>query len=427
MSTEIKVEHIARIEGHGDVYIRASKDQVEDVQMRVLEGARLFEAFLRGRKYSEAPGITMRICGICCTSHLMTSLTAVERALGIKESEQTRILRELMCMGEMIQSNSLHTYFLALPDFLGYPSALAMAGKYPKEVKRALAIKRVGNDINEVFGGRALHPVNCKIGGFYKLPTRTAIQHLLEKLKSMKNDAVKTVELFSSLDYGDFERKTQTLSLGDTGRYEFLRGKIISPDGFKIEQNQYIDYLKESVVDYSNTKLSSLNGSGFMVSALSRLNNNHHYLSDTAKEMLAQVDLTLPSYNPLHINVAQAFEILHCVENSIDLIENLDYRLDNTEYTLKAAEGIAYTEAPRGLLLHHYKFDEKGILTFANVITPTAAYLKNLEEDIRAYVPTVLDEPKEKIIFGVEKLIRAYDPCISCSCHSIKVNVDIVD
>ncbi len=421
---EIKIDHIARIEGHGDVYIKASEEKVEKVELRVIEGARLFEALLRGRNYDEVADLTSRICGICCVSHQLTSFIAMERCMGVEETEQTGKLRELLYMGELIQSSTLHTYFLALPDFLGYPSAIAMASKYPTEVKRALQLKKLGNDIVDILGGRAIHPINTKLGGFRKLPKKADLGKLLDKLKTMREDAAITADLFLSLNMGDFERKTQTLSLGGTDNYEFSKGDIISPDGIKIQQDQYQNYLKEEVLDYSNTKVSNLNNKGFMVSALSRLNNNYKYLSEGAREKLEASDMILPSYKPLDINKAQAIELLYSIDHSIELLENLEYKLDNSEVTPRAGEGIAYTEAPRGLLMHHYKTDSTGKLTYANIITPTAANLKNIEEDIRKFVPSVIDKPKEEIIFGVEKLIRAYDPCISCSAHAIKVKID---
>jgi len=417
---EIKIDHLTRVEGHGNLTINLKEKKVEDVQFNIVEGPRLFEAIMRGRPYWEMPEFGARICGICEVSHAITAAKAVEDAFGFMENEEMMKLRDLAIFAQVIQSHVLHDYFLSLPDHLGAESVMGLASKYPEEVNRAVRLNKLANDVKKILGGRDVHPINFKVGGFYMPPSKEDIEKIEEKMKQIREDAIKMVELFASLQYPEFKRKTQFLALYSKGEYALTRGILKTLDGVAFKQEEYQRFIMEKVFSHSTAKHSFIDGKSIMVGALSRLNINRRFLSDGAKDMLGDYDIKLPSHNSFLINVAQAIETLHCAESAIDLTSELkDKNLSRAklEPKVKEGEGIAFTEAPRGSLLHHYKIDEDGKVTYANVITPTVINARNVEEDIKEFVPTVIDEGGKNISIECEKLIRAYDPCISCSTH----------
>ena len=414
---KIDIHHITRVEGHGNLVVDVKNKKIEKVEMQVTEGARLFEAWLRNRRYDEVTHLACRVCAICSASHTASSLKAVENALGINVSEQTRKLREIAIMGEFIQSHVLHMYCLALPDYLGFESIIPMAEKHPKEVKNALRIKKLGNDMAEVAAGRAVHQISAVVNGFTKIPSKEEMNKILKHLKELRPAALKTVELFSGLEYPDFERKTEYIALKNPDEYALYEGDIASSEGWNADVKEWEKSTTEQIVEYSNAKQGIRNGHGYMTGPLARVNLNFEQLSGTVKDAAKDNGLRFPSYNPFHNNVARSLELLHCFDQAINLIENNNFSQEKNEYKIKAGDGYGASEAPRGTLYYHYKIDEKGIITCANILTPTAQNLKNLEEDGKMFLEKILDIPKEKIVHNLGMLVRAYDPCISCSVH----------
>jgi len=418
----IKLDHIAKVEGHANLTVKVDAGKIQKVELAVVEGSRWFEGIVKGKKWDEVHLVVQRICGICSVSHTIVALQAIEDALGVKVSDQTKSLRELMEIGAFLQSHSLHLYLLALPDYLGYQSALDMASKYKKEVLRGLAIKKLGNDIDAVIGGRIMHPVAVKVGGFSKLPTQKELDLLLKKLEKTKGDAIKTAELFSGLAYKKFKRNTEYVSLKLEDGYPIISGKIMFSNGLEVPQHDYEKYLKETVMPYSFAKFSTFENRSFYVGALGRVNNNYDMLSKNAQKCIEKFKINFPSYNPFHNNYAQAIEIVHCVDRAIEILKNLKIETETVpDIRPKAGTGISIIEAPRGILIHEFKLDSKGRVAKANVVTPTAQNLKNIEDDVKKLLPKMMDKTEKEIIFELEKLIRSYDPCISCSAHFLEL------
>ncbi|HEC72433.1 MAG TPA: Ni/Fe hydrogenase subunit alpha [Thermoplasmatales archaeon] len=420
----IYVDSITRVEGHGSIEIDLKN---KNVKLEITEGARFFEGILKGRKYDEVQSIVTRICAICSSSHALTSVKTLENALDVEITEQTDLLRKLLLYGEIIQSHALHLYFLSLPDFLGYEHAIAMAKDHLREVKEALRIKRLGNMIREIVGGRTVHQITTVVGGFTKIPSEREQEKILKELRENVKIAENTVEIFENVDYPDLEEKTEYISLKSEEYPLYYSEKIHSSQGWEIDLSKYKDYILEELRPYSNAKFGVRDGRGYMVGALARLNLNRQQLNEKAKETLENSRINFPNHNPYVNNYAQAIEILHLMEECINILENNKFKPEKpVEIRPKAGEGIAAHEVPRGTLYHHYRLNRKGIIEYANVITPTAQNLFNMENNLRKIAHKYLDkgcskETRNKMVFDMEKCIRAYDPCISCSAHFLKV------
>jgi len=414
------------VEGHGSLVIDIKNRKVKDLRLNIFEGSRFFEPLLKGRGYDEVPEISSRICGICVIAHHLTAVKAVEKALGVTPSEQTIELRKLLDLAGLVQSHVLHLYFLALSDYLGYESTLAMIGEHPEVVKRALRMKKLANDASELIAGSPMRQATPVIGGFTSLPTKHQLEHLLRRMKDAKTDAIKTLDLFASLKVPEFERKVECFALAKEKTFAIYDGEqIASTEGLYFPVEEYQQHIKEFVVPYSTAKhsISVSTGESFLVGALARINVNKQHLSDGAKEAMDRIEVRFPNYNPYMNNLAQALEIVHSIDQIVCTLEKLldvGVKDEKPEVKVRAGEGVAATEAPRGTLYHHYKINNAGRVEYANIITPTAQNLKNMEEDLKAVVPQLLDLPKDEIVLNLEKLIRAYDPCISCSTHFLE-------
>jgi coenzyme F420-reducing hydrogenase alpha subunit len=421
MGKTIKLDHITKIEGHASLTIAVDGNEVKKCELGSFEGSRYFEGLLKGRKCYEAPELTARICGICSVIHTMTSIQAVENALGVKPSEQTKLLRELAIQGERIRSHAAHLYFLALPDYLGYESALAMAPKYGKELARALKLTKLGNEVVSVVAGREMHPVSAQVGGMLKVPEQEQIDELRRKLQDVQQDAIATAKLFMKLKNPKFDNETEYFSLYDGSTVPTLYGDLVSQSN-KFRKAEYLDYLEEYHEPYSTANFVVKKDKKFMVGSLARLNNNYRFLSKNAKKLANDAKLKFPVVNPFMNNLAQAIELVHTVDRSVEICRKLKIKEEQPiGFSFKKCRGVGVGEAPRGILIHDYEINEKGDITKANIITPTAHNLLNMQEDIRAFLPTVLKLPEKKIVLEVEKLIRAYDPCFSCSAHFLEV------
>ena len=417
---EIKINHITKIEGHSKLHLKYDKKtkKVKVCELDVFESPRYFEALIKNRDCKEVPYLAGRICGICNVAHLTGSILAVEDALDLKVSEQTKKLRELMLLGAMFHSHVLQLYFLALPDYLGYSSALDMKGSDLKLLERCMNLKEIGNDIVNVIGGRSMHPLTPTLGGFRKLPSNDEMTKLLKKLKSARKDAMDTVKLFSSIDSPGFERKNNFLSLKSDVKYPFMGADVGTSFKESFGPEKYPEKLKEMVMKHSTSKHVTLKGQSYMVGPLARININSKNLKKDARDLFEG-----ETNDIFYANTARALETLHCIDRSIEILEELEIKNEKIrEIKYKNCEGVSATEAPRGILFHRYKINKDGKVTFVDIIPPTTQNVLNMEDSIREILPKFMDNPKKKIRIEIEKLIRAYDPCFSCSAHFLDLN-----
>lgn len=421
----IHVDHVTRLEGHGNIVVNVKEGKIEKCRWEVVEAPRFFEAFVRGRSYLEVAHITSRICGICSVGHTLASLKATEAAMGVQISEQTRLLRRILIQGENMQSHVLHTYFLAAPDFLGAPSVFPLVKTHPEVVLRALRLKKLANDLCDVFGGRTVHPITPTVNGFTKLPEIKAIKEIRKRLAKAKPDLDATVELFKSLKIPDLKRETEYISLKSKEEYALYDGVIASTDAGTTPVENYRQWTNEYCVPHSTAKYTKNVRVSYMVGALARFNNNHEQLSPWAKKAAAELGLQAPCYNPFMNNVAQVVEVVHAVEESIRLIDELlaqGLQEEDRRILIKAGRGVGAVDVPRGILFHDYTYDKNGICVAANCVIPTNQNHGNIQKDMEAFLPHLLEKPEEEIRLSLEMLVRAYDPCISCSTHLLKVD-----
>lgn len=424
-SLEVKVDYLARVEGEGGIEINVTDGKIEDIKVRIFEPPRFFQGFLVGRKYDDVPDITARICGICPVSHMMASIQAIENAFDITPSQQTQELRTLLTLSQIIQSHVLHVYMLQLPDYLGYESVLAMASDYGTVVKRALRMKRIANDFTALIGGREIHPVTAVVNGFTRVPTKSELLETKASLLSIKEDALETVKLVSGLELPDFNPDTEHVALYDPDEYPFNGRRLRSTKGLDIDASQYRDYIKEKQVAHSNTLHSYVEGRGaFLVGPLARVNLNHERLSPDAKEAVQVAGWDLPCFNPFAGVLARAVEIVHSIDESVRIIDVIEPGAEPVgPVKIKAGTGSGFSEAPRGTLYHSYRFDSEGMVAKADIVAPTSHNLNNMEKDLWGFVPSVLGLSQEDATLKCEMVIRNYDPCISCSCHMVKLSI----
>ncbi|BCR06568.1 hydrogenase/sulfur reductase subunit alpha [Desulfuromonas versatilis] len=420
----IEVAHLARIEGHANLVVDAVSGELKECRLEIVESPRFFEGLLKGRHYSDVAPIIARICGVCSNSHTLVSLAATERALGIPISRQTRNLRRLLAYGEILQSHILQLYFMAVPDYLGVPSIFPLARSRRDLVSRALRLKKLANDICNVVGGRPVHPVTPCVGGFSALPQASALQGLRRQLVQALPDLEETVELFSSLPVPEFERETEYLSLGGGSDYPIFGDSIVSSDGICAPVAEYAATIEEYLVPHSTAKFARATRESYMVGPLARARNAFARLSPMARQVAAAMGLSASATNPYHSLLARLVEVIHCVEEAIHLIDAVllaGLREEALRTPEGGGEGAAAIEAPRGTLFHAYGYDEKGCIETADCVIPTAQNLANIEADLRALVPSLLGLPEAELTRRLEMLVRAYDPCISCSTHLLKV------
>ena len=421
----VDVHYLTRVEGHGHIVIDTLRGELQRCELNVVEAPRFFEAMLVGRPYAQAAHLASRICGICSVAHSTVSLRAAERALGVDVSAQTERLRRLAFHGEMLDSHVLHAYLLVAPDFFGEASAIALAGKQPEVVMRALRMKRLAGDLCAALAGRHTHPVAMAVGGFRHVPTTGELAALHRRLVAAREDVQATVELYRGLDFPDFSRETEYLALHQEGGYAFIDGEIASSDGGVWPLERYAEVIHEHVVDHSTAKHARHARPAYMVGALARFRLNHDRLNPRARVAAEALGLRADCSNPYRITAAQVVEIVHCVEESITLCEGLIdsgvHKEPLARPTRRSGEGVGAVEAPRGLLVHHYRIED-GLVRQANCIIPTNQNLANIEADMRGLVPEVLPLGPEAVTRRLEMLVRAYDPCISCATHMLDVS-----
>jgi len=422
---KIDVHHITRVEGHGNIEVDIENGTLKKCQLNIVEAPRFFEAMLKGRHYNEAALITSRICGICSVGHQMASICATEDAFGIKISRQEQLLRRLMNCGEYFESHILHIYFLAVPDFVGAKSVLPLVKTHKDVVVQALKLKKLGHYIGDVIGGRLVHPVAMYPKAMSKVPTPPILEDIIAKLKDAKRELLTAIPILKSLKIPAFERETEYISLYKPGEYALLEGNIFSSDTGETSYKNYREMTNEYLVDHSTARRAKHHRESFMVGALSRYNNSHQWLSDSAKQVAADLGLKAPCYNSYMITVAQFVELFHIADDCIAACEELlnsKVALEDRTFPLHAGTGVGAVEVPRGILYHEYIYNDQGYMEKANCIIPTGQHLDNIENDFRALLPTIMDKSKEEITLLLEMMVRAYDPCISCSTHILKVD-----
>jgi sulfhydrogenase subunit alpha len=426
-SKTIKVNYLARVEGEGSLYIKIKNNQVADVKLKIFEPPRFFEAFLRGRNYNEAPDITARICGICPIAYQMSSAHAIEDALGIKIDSQIRALRRLVYCGEWIESHALHIFMLHAPDFLGYDDAIKMAKDFPEIVQLGLQLKKLGNEIVSFIGGREIHPVNVRIGGFYRVPDKNELIQLAEKLKHARDAALETIRWTSTLNFPDFKQDYEFVALSHPNEYPFNEGRLISNKGLNISIYEYENHFTEEHIEYSNALHSRIKERGaYFVGPLARYNLNYERLTPLAKESASSAGLSTFCNNPFKGIIIRGVEILYACEEALRIIEQYEKPYEPyADVKPFASTGYGCTEAPRGILYHRYSIDDSGLITDAKIVPPTAQNQKTIENDLRYFVQKHIDLPKEKLTLECEQAIRNYDPCISCATHFLKLHIDL--
>jgi sulfhydrogenase subunit alpha len=425
-SRTIDVDYLARVEGEGAIHVKVKGSKVTDVQMKIFEPPRFFEAFLRGRNFTEAPDITARICGICPIAYQMSAVHAMEDALGVKVEGQLRALRRLVYCGEWIESHALHVYMLHAPDFLGYQDAIQMAKDYPREVQRALQLKKIGNELVTLLGGREIHPINVRVGGFYKVPTKRQLAPLVERLKWARDAAVETARLVGTFRFPKFEQDYEFVALRHPDEYPFNEGHLASNKGLDIPVRDYENHFFEEQMSYSSTlhSLHKERGSYF-VGPLARYNVNFDRLTPLAQEAARSAGLASECRNPFKSIIARSVEMVHACDEALRIID--EYEMPEkpaVEVKPHASKGCGCTEAPRGSLYHRYRIDDSGTILDAKIVPPTAQNQRTIESDLREFVSKNLRLTPERLTWQCEQAVRNYDPCISCSTHSLKLTIE---
>jgi len=426
MEKNINVPALARVEGEGGLYLSFKDGKPDEIKVNIYEPPRFFEAFLQGRFLQDVPDITARVCGICPVAYQMSAVLALEKALSIEMTSQSRLLRNLLYCGEWIESHVLHIYMLQAPDLTGHESVISLAEVEPERVTAALRMKKIGNQLIKVIGGRSVHPVNACVGGFYSWPEVEKLQKMLPDLEWGLEQALETVSWAKTLPFPDFEVDYEYVALHHPEEYAILEGDILSSRQGKISEEDFETHYLERHVEHSNALHSyTEDGRPYFVGPLARFNLNFDQLGPIANKIATQNGIEPPLNNPYKGLIARAVETVEVYDRAIQLIK--EYHPTETSaqtLELRSAEGAAATEAPRGLLYHRYQINEHGLVEKVKIVPPTAQNLARMEADLWQLAPTVFDMPHEDATLTCEHLLRAYDPCISCATHFLKLKVE---
>jgi sulfhydrogenase subunit alpha len=425
-SRTVKLEYLSRVEGEGGLVLRFENDELREAHLNIFEPPRFFEAFLRGRHFQEVPDITARICGICPVAYQMSSVHAIERAFGVVVDPAVRMLRRLLYWGEWIESHALHIYLLHAPDFLGYESGISMAKDHQEEVERGLRLKKVGNDLLESLGGRAIHPVSVCVGGFYKVPSRRDLLAFRAPLEKALEQSLETVRWVSTFRFPDFAPDHEFVSLSNASEYALNEGRIVSSRGLDVDVCDFQRVFLEEHVPHS-TALHSVRaegGTSYCVGPLARLNLNADQLLPRAKEAAHSFGVSWPWRNPYFSIAARTVELVQACEESLVIIDGYQAPERHcVQVEPKKSYGCAATEAPRGTLFHTYQISAEGLIESARIVPPTAQNFRRMEDDLKLRLKGSAHQSDEEIISTSENLVRNYDPCISCSTHFLKVKI----
>ena len=422
----IHTKALARVEGEGAMYVRIAGREVEEVKLNIYEPPRFFEAFLRGRGFTEVPDITARICGICPVSYQMSSVTAMEMACGVEVGGQLQALRRLLYCGEWIESHALHVFMLHAPDFLGYPSAIELARDAPDVVASALEMKKIGNELMTVVGGREVHPINVKVGGWYRAPRKGELAPLVPKLERAREIALEAVRITSGFDFPDYEQDYELVALDHPGEYPIDRGRVVSNRGLDIPVTEYDDHFVEEHVEWSNALHSRIIERGsYLCGPLARFALAADRLSPIARDAAGEAGLEPSERNPFKSIVVRSVELVYAADEALRIIaEYEEPDAPAVEVEPRAGVGYGCTEAPRGILYHRYEIDAEGSILDAKIVPPTSQNQRTIEEDLRGVVERSLDMPDEELTIRCEQTIRNYDPCISCATHFLTLDVE---
>ena len=429
MKTDIVVPALARVEGEGALYIRLKNGQVDEIQINIYEPPRFFEGLLIGRYFQEVPDLTARICGICPVAYQMSSAMALEQALDVDIAPQVSALRRLLYCGEYIQSHALHIYMLQAPDLLGHESAISLAGEAPDLVRKALRVKKIGNELMRAIGGRSIHPVNACVGGVYRWPNRQDLTSLQADMEWCLEASIETARWAVTLPYPEFKEVYEFVALHRPEEYAILGGEVISSNNLIIPISQFEEAFLEEHIPYSNALHSrTASGSPYLTGPLARLNLNFAQLGKQARQVCEDIGFIPPLQNPYKSLLARAIELIQICAEAIELIVGYNPRgPSRSEITVKEGEGTGATEAPRGILYHRYVVSAEGMIRHARIVPPTAQNLARMEADLWSLAPNILEMPHEQATQACEHLIRSYDPCISCATHFLKLKVETND
>lgn len=417
---DISIDQLSKIEGHARLDIRVRKGKVENAKLKIDENKRFYTQAIKGKPFNAIPQMVSRICGTCSIAHITCSTKAIENALGIVPSEQTTIQRKLAMHGLMIRDHAMHLYLFCLPDIFGADSVIDMDEKHHELIHDAFDVKSIGNDLSKMAAGRAVHPTFYQIGGFSQTLQKEEQEKIVKRLKLAREKILRLIEIFYEYDAA-FERKTNFVALVSDD-HSYIGGEICSTKGIRVPESRYWDHLNRVVIPYSQATGFEFEGDEYMVGALARLNLGKQNLHKETKKDVSEFLRPFPSNNVFHNNLAQAIEILHSIDSSVEILESKDFNKEALPIVKpKEADGIGVIEAPRGTLYYMVSLDNNGIIKFGNLVIPTAQNQIHIENDIKEFIPSILGKSKEEITADVEKLIRAYDPCMSCASHFLKV------
>lgn len=421
----IRVDYLARVEGEGALDLHLKDGRVTSAQLNIFEPPRLFEALLRGRGFAETPDIVARICGICPIAYQMSAVHAIENAFGIRVDGQLRALRRLIYCGEWIESHALHIVMLHAPDFLGFPDAIQMAREHGDAVRRGLALKKTGNELMRLLGGREIHPVNVKVGGFYRIPRRDELAPVTENLQRARDLAVDLVRWVASFDFPEFERDYEFVALRHPDEYPFNEGRLVSSRGIDIDIADFETEFEERHVAHSTALHSVVKRRGaYLVGPMARYALNFDHFPEPVQALAAEAGLGPVCRNPFRSIVVRALEVLYVCEEALRLIAAYQPpEVCAVPVEPRTGIGFGCTEAPRGICWHRYRFDANGTIVEARIVPPTSQNQPSIEEDLTAVAAASLDQPDDVLRDRCERSIRNYDPCISCSAHFLELSV----
>jgi coenzyme F420-reducing hydrogenase alpha subunit len=422
----VVTERLARVEGEGALHVRIRDGRVDDVRLRIYEPPRFFEAFLRGRRFTEVPDITARICGICPVAYQVSSIAAMEDACGIVPSDAQRRLRRLLYCGEWIESHALHVFLLHAPDFLGYRTAWAMARDHPAIVERALQLKRAGNTLMRIVGGREIHPINLRVGGVYRAPGRAELAAVVGELETARAFAEEAVAFTASLPCPELEEDFEFVALTHPERYAIEDGRLASTSGLDLAPHEFPEHVAEEQVPHSTALHARLrDGRRYLTGPLARYALNRERLSPGARAAADAAGLGPVVRNPFRSIVVRCVEILHALEEALALIAAWEPPdPPAVEAVPRAGVGCGWSEAPRGMLWHRYEIDEEGTILAARIVPPTSQNQARIEQTMRSFVERHADLPDDELQLRCEQAVRSFDPCISCATHFLRLEID---
>ncbi|MCX8196872.1 MAG: nickel-dependent hydrogenase large subunit [Candidatus Micrarchaeota archaeon] len=421
---DIDIRHLSKIEGHTDLEVKVKDGVVQYAHLKISESKRFFTQSVRGKPCLNVAQLVSRICGTCSLAHLLTCIEAVEDAIGVVPSEQTKILRHLTEDGLIIRDHAMHLYIFCLPDIMGADSILELAEKNKELIEKALEVKSAGNELSKLIAGRAVHAPYPVVGGYTKIPSSQDCKQIAKTLAHAREHAIEFVDLFRET-LPSFERKTHFIALKNP-KYEYIGGEICSSEGYCISKENFWNHLERVVVPYSQSTGFEFEGKEYMVGALARMNLNKEALhKETKKDVAGSLPL-FPSNNIFANNLAQAIEIVNSIDHAIEILESYDFRQEPYKTPQpKEGAGIGVTEAPRGTLYYALRVNAQGLIEYINLVIPTAQNMVNIEKDMAYLVQQGLDAGKEKeeLSMEVERLVRAYDPCMSCATHFLRLKI----